>query len=218
MITAPNLSRLDWLQHGFGQRSSDYPSFITTLRQVHSSLVVEAKGIGGDRIADGDALVTGPEGPLVGVRTADCVPILLADRRTHATAAIHAGWRGTAENIVAATVTDMAGRFGTVPADVVAAVGPSIGACCYEVGPEVVHRFETWMPDMEQTQEPRKVNLRAINELQLRNVGVADIWVSADCTFCSPGYYSFRRERDEAGRMLSFVGRKNMGRSMPSGA
>jgi YfiH family protein len=208
MIIAPNLAEMEWLQHGFGQRASSYPSSITTLKQVHSCLVVEASAEGGDRIGEGDALVTDRGGMLVGIRTADCVPVLLADRRTMATAAIHAGWRGTAGSIVTETVKKMSAQFGTRAEDVAAAIGPSIGGCCYEVGSEVARQFGTWVPTLKQAEGPVKLDLRAINELQLRQAGVEDVWISGDCTFCSSEYYSFRREREEAGRMVSFIGRR----------
>ncbi len=88
-----------------------------------------------------------------------------------------------------------------------AAIGPSIGVCCYEVGPEVAHRFATWNSAMRQARGPVHLDLRAINEAQLRAAGVANIWKSGECTFCLPGkFYSFRREREHAGRMLSFIG------------
>jgi YfiH family protein len=136
------------------------------------------------------------------------VPVLLADQRTKATAAIHAGWRGTAVNIVTETVEKMSVQFGTRAEDITAAIGPSIGGCCYEVGSEVARQFGRWLPNLRQSEGPVKLNLRAINELQLRQAGVEDIWSSGDCTFCSPEYYSFRREREEAGRMISYIGRR----------
>jgi YfiH family protein len=92
-------------------------------------------------LLQGDALLTSQPGLLLAVQTADCVPILLADTARRAVAAIHAGWRGTLERVVAKTVGRMRLEFGTRPADIVAAIGPAIGRCCYEVGPEVAQAF-----------------------------------------------------------------------------
>ena len=209
MLKAPNLSRYDWLTHGFGLRDSVYPEPVTTLKQIHSGLVLEAVPPGGDRFSEGDALVTKAPGMLVGVRTADCVPILIADERTRAVAAVHAGWRGTAQNIVAAAVHALVTRFGSRAEDLHAAVGPSIGPCCYEVGVDVARRFDTGEPERDTAEGPRKIDLPGINERQLRDAGVADVWVAGECTYCESGrYYSFRREKEQAGRMMSFVGQR----------
>ena len=204
MVIAPNLASLEWLTHGFGERDSDYPAEIATLRQIHSCTVRDVSGLAGDRIAEGDALFTDRRRMLVGVRTADCVPVLLADTRTQKVAAVHAGWRGTAAEIATETLRVM----GSEPRDVVAAIGPSIGGCCYEVGVEVAHQFGTWVPELGQRETPVKVDLKAINRLQLEQAGVANIWVSPDCTFCLNQYHSYRRDRDDAGRLVSFIGRR----------
>jgi YfiH family protein len=139
------------------------------------------------------------------------VPILLVDTSTRVVAAIHAGWRGTAENIAAGAVRELAARWNTRPENLRAAIGPSIGVCCYAVGPEVANRFERWIP----VTTDRHLDLRAVNEMQLRAEGVADIWRSGECTFCMPDrFFSFRREREHAGRMLSFIGlQKHVGRT-----
>jgi hypothetical protein len=206
MLKAPNLSRYDWLTHGFGLRDSVYPERVTTLTQIHSALVLEAVPPGGDRFAEGDALVARTAGLVVGVRTADCVPILIVDERTRAVAGVHAGWRGTAQHIVQAAVRELTTRFGARAEDLHAAVGPSIGPCCYEVGPDVARHFGTAVG----TAERINIDLPGINECQLLDSGVGDVWVARECTFClAEKYFSFRREKDEAGRMISFVGWSN---------
>lgn len=114
------------------------------LRQFHSSMVrVLRRGSIGfhGRPGRGDALVTRTRGRLLMVQTADCVPILLADSRKRVVAAIHAGWRGTAARIVEKAVGDLQAHFGTRPQDIWAAIGPAIGLCCYEVGPDVAQEF-----------------------------------------------------------------------------
>ena len=207
MLQAPNLAKLRWLRHGFGLRNSQYPPGITTVRQIHSAQVVDAAGRSGDRIEDGDALISHTAGLAVGVRTADCVPILIADAKLRAIAAIHAGWRGTAGRIVAETLLHMNETFGSRPEDLVAAVGPCIGACCYEVGPDVARQFAAWCPELEQVSSKVRLDLAAMNATELRRRGVIDVWLAGECTFCYPDrYFSFRREKEAAGRMLSFGG------------
>jgi YfiH family protein len=205
MLTAPNLAELPWLLHGFGGRDSVYPAAVTTLRQIHSATVLEATEPGADRFAEGDALIARKPGLIVGVRTADCVPILIADARNHAVAAVHAGWRGTAAQIVVGAVSEMIARFGSRPEDLHAAIGPAIGVCCYEVGSDVLRQFGT---DARQFgTDSSHIDLASINERQLADTGVADIWQSRACTFCEGDrYYSYRREKEQAGRMLSFIG------------
>lgn len=94
-----------------------------------------------------DALATRTPGLLLGVQTADCVPILLADTRNRAVAAIHAGWRGTLARIAVKTLGRMRMEFGTRPRDVVAALGPAIGRCCYQVGSDVAKSFAAQFPN-----------------------------------------------------------------------
>jgi YfiH family protein len=207
MIQAPNFADLEWLDHGFGLRDSAMPVGIRTVKQIHSGIVLDAAQVA----EEGDALITDLAGISVGVKTADCVPILLVDPSIPAVAAIHAGWRGSAENIAAAAVRQMAARWKTRPENLRAAIGPSIGVCCYEVGAEVANRFERWIP----VTRNRHLDLPAVNERQLRDAGVADIWKSGECTFCATDrFFSFRREREKAGRMLSFIGlQKHVGRT-----
>jgi YfiH family protein len=207
VLRAPNLSAFDWLIHGFGLRDSAYPAPIATVKQIHSGLVVEVTWPGGDRIAEADAIVTRQPGMLVGVRTADCVPVLIVDERTRAVASIHAGWRGTAHNIVAAAVHELITRYGSRPRDLHAAIGPAIGPCCYEVGPDVARHFVEWCPDPERTNQPTRLDLPSVNERQLRAIGLVDIWQAEECTFCAAErFFSFRREKEQAGRMVSFIG------------
>jgi YfiH family protein len=225
MITAPNFTELEWVEHGFGLRRSPLPTGIRTAKQIHSNIVLHASaadGIESTATVEGDALISDRAEVHVGVRTADCVPILLVDPTVPVVAAIHAGWRGSAHNIAAATVEELIKGWNTRPEDLRAAIGPSIGVCCYEVGPDVARRFGMWMPELENAQSPVHLDLPAINALQLRAVGVSDIWISGECTFCiADRFFSFRRDRENAGRMVSFIGLsnhlpKNIGRTSQS--
>ncbi len=118
---------------------------LIALRQFHSDVISLAVAPC-EEAPKADALITATRGLLIGVQTADCVPILLADTRRRVVAAIHAGWRGTLARIVVKTLGRMQMEFGTRPRDVVAAVGPAIGQSCYEVGPEVAQAFSAQFP------------------------------------------------------------------------
>jgi polyphenol oxidase len=122
---------------------------LAPLRQIHSDVVHIAAGAIASRNEHppkGDALITREPGVLLVVQTADCVPILLADTKRRAVAAVHAGWRGTLARIGAKTIGRMQMEFGTRPEDVFAALGPGIGRCCYEVGPELAREFRGQFP------------------------------------------------------------------------
>jgi YfiH family protein len=197
------LDALPWLIHGFGTRLSDIPARfaeLATLKQIHSSSCVAAEGRSGI-LGEGDALLENLPGSVVAVKTADCIPVLLVDERSRAVAAVHAGWRGTAARIASGAVASMTERFGTRPEDVYAAIGPGIGKCCYEVGPEVAAQFGG--------QGRGHIDLAGANRRQLEESGVTPqrIYASNLCTMCrSEEFDSFRRDPKAAGRMYSFAG------------
>ncbi|HET6208386.1 MAG TPA: peptidoglycan editing factor PgeF [Terracidiphilus sp.] len=120
---------------------------LVTVRQIHSSvLVMTGRDFGPCRESSpckGDGLMTSEPGVLLGIQTADCIPVLVADRRRRVVAAFHAGWRGTVKRIVENGIGRMRMEFGSRPEDLVAAIGPGIGACCYAVGEEVLSEFES---------------------------------------------------------------------------
>jgi YfiH family protein len=197
------LDVLPWLVHGFGTRLADIPAQfaqLATLKQIHSSSCVTAEGRSGT-LGEGDALLENTPGSVVAVKTADCIPILLIDERLQAVAAVHAGWRGTAARIAAGAANAMRQRFGTRAADLHAAIGPGIGKCCYEVGPEVAAQFGG--------QGRAHVDLAGENRRQLEEIGVtpARIYASNLCTMCrGEEFHSFRRDKDASGRLHSFAG------------
>ena len=199
----PELDALPWLLHGFGTRLAHVPALygnLATLRQVHSTTCVAAAGRGGV-LGEGDALLENTPGSVVAVKTADCLPILLVDERHRAVAAVHAGWRGTAAGIAGCAVEAMRAQFGTLPENLHAAIGPGIGMCCYEVGPEVAAEFGR--------QGRAHVDLAAANRRQLMHAGVTSerIYASNLCTMCRAAeFYSFRRDKEAAGRLHSFAG------------
>src|SRR6202011_5799370 len=118
---------------------------MVSLHQIHSD-VVRRFDSPPARQSKGDAIATKTPGLLLGVRTADCAPVLVVDPQKRVVAAIHAGWRGTLQRIVTKAIGQMQMQFGCRPQDLLAAIGPAIGGCCYEVGAEVAAAFTTQFP------------------------------------------------------------------------
>jgi polyphenol oxidase len=165
-----------------------------------------------------DAQVTREPGVLLGVKTADCVPVLLADTRTGACAGVHAGWKGTLAEIARHALAKMREEFGTDARDVRAAVGPAARACCYEVGAEVIEAFGEKFPRAAELFTPTReghalVDLQRANREQLvaEGVPVGRIHTLPLCTICRPElFFSYRREKKlygRTGRLLSVIGR-----------
>jgi len=205
-------------------------SVLVGVRQVHSGIVrVVREGDGalegglqtpeGKAVLEGDGLMTDLPGVLLGVGTADCVPVLVVDVERRVVAALHAGWRGTVARIVERGVAMMETEYGSRVEDLVSAVGPSIGACCYTVGEAVRAEFEaefTYTAELFSTEHAgeMRLNLWEANRRQLVDAGVqeARIAVVGECTACvrdengALRYFSHRGEKGVAGRMLNVVG------------
>jgi polyphenol oxidase len=165
---------------------------------------------------DADAVVSGTPGHVLAVQVADCVPLLLGDPRTGAVAAIHAGWRGSAARISEACVQTMVEEFGVRPADLIAAVGPSIGECCYEVGPELSDAFRQSGATEDQLSRwfthpwagSLRLDLWAVNTDQLIAAGLQHtrIFRSCLCTRTHATVFdSYRAEGSNAGRMAALI-------------
>jgi len=207
---------------------------LVSLLQFHSDAISHFK-TAPTQPARGDASVTKTSGLLLAVQMADCVPILLVDPKNRAVAAVHAGWRGTLARIVEKAIGQMQMQFGSKAADLLAAIGPAIGGCCYEVGTEVATAFSgqfadaaeffdelrtgdepnplQWMNMMPPGHQPppKKVllDLRKANQAQLKAAGVPgkSIFVSDLCTGCRRDLlFSYRKEGAESGRMMAVIG------------
>lgn len=181
---------------------------VVQVRQVHGAAVVEARNAAG---READAVVARAADGLVavGVRVADCVPVLVASEETGDVVAIHAGWRGVAGGVVPEAVRALGGGR------LVAAIGPCIGACCFEVGRDVAERIELAVPGSRVVAarphaSPEKVyvDLRAAVRTQLERSGVnpARIEDVPGCTYHEPErFHSFRRDGAGSGRMLASI-------------
>jgi YfiH family protein len=205
------LEQFDWLAHGFGTKwSKSFGSCgnLATLHQIHSNVVVDAAGRSGC-LGEGDALVENTPGRLIAVKTADCLPVLIVDPARRAVAAVHAGWRGTLQNIVKSAIEMLAEKFSSRAEDLHVAIGPGIRKCCFEVGREVAARFVTFFPRMDNLSHKVHLDLMHVNSVQLRELGVLPgrIYGTELCTVCGgEGFCSYRREKNHAGRMLSVIG------------
>jgi len=160
----------------------------------------------------GDAVVVSRKGMIIGVQTADCLPILVYDAGSHVVAAVHAGWRGTAAAILRKTMRTMRDRFASSPSEILIAIGPGIRACCYEVGYEVmdaVRRATGEGKYFEKRGEKYFLDLPSANRYQALSDGVPgeNIWTSDECTYCLPDrYYSYRFAKGPTGRQGGFIG------------
>lgn len=186
-------------------------------RQTHTDIV---RLVDGSNAGEGllrpvepecDALVTNTPGIALCAFTADCTPILLWDRKTGAVGAVHAGWRGTVAGIAAKTVAAMTAYFGTRPEDVAAAIGPNIGACCFETGADVPQALRECLGiDAEAFIRPYGekflVDLKGANQKILENAGVAHVTLSTECTACRPDrYWSHRKVGLNRGSMAAII-------------
>jgi YfiH family protein len=165
-----------------------------------------------------DALATDAPRVLLGVQTADCVPVLLGDARSGACAAVHAGWRGTAAEILPAALARMRAEYGTRPADVCVAIGPAALGCCYEVGSDVIETFRARFGYADELLTPTRagharIDLQRANRRQLTGAGVSPARIHAAplCTICRDDlFFSYRRDKKlhgRTGRLLAVIGR-----------
>ena len=175
------------------------PENLVLTRQVHSDIVrtvtrEDARGLDHHLYPECDALITNDPGTALVIFTADCTPILLHDPVTGAVGAAHAGWRGTAADIAGKTVQAMIRNFGCESANIRAAIGPNIGFCCFETGPEVPEAMIAAFGDaagewIRPSGGKYYVNLKEINTYALRRAGVTKIEISQECTMCSPNRF-----------------------------
>jgi YfiH family protein len=174
---------------------------IAFTKQVHGDRVLNVQKP--DVYADTDALITDVPGLLLTIQVADCVPVFYYDPVRKAAGLAHAGWRGSALGIVAKTVRAMSESFGSRPEDVRACIGPSVGPCCYTVGPEVAGRFPA------EYLNGNKLDLWRFNYKSLISAGIQDEHVQANrlCTAChSDRFFSHRADGGMTGRMLGIIG------------
>lgn len=241
---AAGWEQIPHLVHGFSSRIDDQVAALSalsdvelplyTLKQVHGN---EVRVVGPDlsrtdKVNDDDHLIeerlsstleerpqadgmlSAEAGRLLGITTADCVPILMVAPQHRMVAALHAGWRGTAKDICGRVIQSLKTDWGVSPADLLVALGPSIDGCCYEVGRDIgedlaqkwgTHGRFAWQPNGD----TGFLDLRLVNRLRCEQLGVVPQRIQhvGPCTFCSGApLSSYRREGAQAGRQLSVIG------------
>jgi YfiH family protein len=204
-------------RHRFGAAVGLVDSEPAVLSQVHGSRVVRTGSTPTEPHprADGMLALRGDRSRVApAVRVADCVPVLLASRDGSALAALHAGWRGTAQRIVGGAVKQLAG-LGLRPAELIAAVGPSIGACCYEVDEKTAGAVAAASGAPTAALAPGgpsgrpMLDLGRANLLQLLEAGLgrSSVHIAPWCTACTPEwFYSYRRDGTATGRLMACIG------------
>ena len=198
---------------------------VVTLTQVHGAAACVIRR--GTPLPDGrpeaDVLVSGAPDVAIAVRAADCVPLLMADRVTGAVAAAHAGWRGTAARACVAALTALQSEFGSHPKDIVAAIGPCIRPCCYQVGPDLVDAFaaagheryliDRWFatpppPRGSHERSQLRLDVAGANRDQLILAGVPEGQIH-DVGLCTAMHLdvltSYRAEKENAGRIAGVI-------------
>jgi len=221
--TVPQLQKIPFLIHGFGTRAltesvlekkPELKNFtLVSLKQVHSDSIHYLDVPPFERLS-GDAFITGRPHVLLTIRTADCLPVFIVSEEFKTIAAVHCGWRGTCKGLVQKVVETLGHKFGIRPSSLVVALGPSVEQGCYEVGDDVKNGFK----DREaaarffKPSPPRKkkyfFDLKEMNRFQLLAAGVEDknIFSVNQCTVCDKKYFSYRRDKDETGRLINFIG------------
>ena len=231
-LTVSRFAAVPGLVHGFGGgrwSEADFLAFAkaqgmrpVVMRQFHSDTIrrLEAPP---DKKLEGDALLTNVPGLLLVIRTADCLPVLLVDEKNRAVAAVHCGWRGTEKRILEKAVRAMGEAYGSKPGEMMAALGPCIGAACYEVGPEVrdgflragfpesVFAIRGHVPEVPVPLLKLKylLDLRAANAWLLLERGLQKRHIfdpGPACSHCEPRLLSYRRNPHDPRRMYNFVG------------
>lgn len=194
------------------------PDRVLLVRQVHGAAVAVASR---ERSApwtrpEADVAVSDDPTSAPGVRVADCAPVLLADRRRGVVGAAHAGWRGTVRGAAPAAVRAMQESFGSNPVDLVAAIGPCLGACCGEVGPEVVSAFREaghsadslarWFAPGAGDRSYLDLPLANRDQLEAAGIPAAQIHVAGLCTKSFADlFHSYRAAKAHAGRMVGII-------------
>jgi len=187
---------------------------IITMKQVHGDHIVEVKDTNIKEAGEADGMVTEKANAFLSVLTADCVPILFVVPEKKLVAAVHAGWRGTVAGIAEKMIRQLEEKYGVAADEIEAALGPSIGSCCYEVKNDVTEPLrEKWGhlagSGIELRDGKSFVDLRRLNRAILEHAGVPaqQVFQVGPCTSCAKeDFFSYRRERKETGRQISFIG------------
>jgi YfiH family protein len=188
---------------------------VVTMKQVHGDRIIEVKDRALKEAGEADGMIAAEKGIFLGVLTADCVPILFSVPGDGKLAAVaHAGWRGTLAGIAAKMVNTLKEQYGVVPDSIAAALGPTIGPCCYEIGPDVsTPMVAKWggaaANSLRRADGKTFLDLKSLNRRILENAGIParQIFEIGPCTSCAAEeFFSYRRDGERTGRQMSVIG------------
>lgn len=189
----------------FGEVLGFSPEQLVHASQIHSGNVAIANQPGS--IPETDAVIATACGIMLSVKTADCVPVLFYEPEHHVVAAVHAGWKGMISNIIANTILLMKKKFICNPHGIIAALGPAIRTCCYEVGNDVAGHFSE--SEIEEHDGRKYLNLPLAVKYRIKACGIPEENIDdcQRCTFCEPErFFSYRRDGKDTGRIMSVIG------------
>jgi YfiH family protein len=208
---------------GFNLSFTPYRSFVASLLGVkldslifpiqrHTDRVSIIMNLDDKTSIEADAIITPLKGVMLGVLVADCAPILVCAPEKCVVAAVHAGWRGTASGILKRTLSLMRKEFNVSPEECIISIGPSIRWCCYEVDLDVLNAIEKETGTCIEYSKEREngkycLDIATANQIQSTSLGVKNIWIAQECTFCYPErFYSYRYYKGPTGRQGGFIG------------
>lgn len=198
--------------HFFGKSNFSIPNNenVFFLNQIHSDKVVNLDDYQCPSAElEGDAIITSKKDFYIGVKTADCVPILLASNDFSFVAAVHSGWRGTFNKIIQNVIEEILGRYKCSKNEILCAIGPSIGECCYEVGTSMINKFSKKFDldkdDFSVKEKKFYLNLAQINKKIINKAGVSNVELITDCTSCKKSFFSYRRDGSRSNNQISII-------------
>ena len=189
-------------------------------KQTHSDITLFVdKSYGGEgiikeqRFMEADGLITNEKNLAILIFFADCVPVLIADKRQNIIAAVHSGWKGTYKNIVGKALEKLISEHNCRPEDLLCAIGPCISVCHFEVSEDLFQEMTAmYGEDIGEKRNDKfylDLKLTVTKQMKAHGISANQIAVSEHCTVCDSDLYSFRREKEKAGRMAAFIARKN---------
>ena len=186
---------------------------IVTMQQMHGDRIIEVSDKKLKEAEAADGMVTGVGGVFLSVLTADCVPVLFSVPSRNLAAVVHAGWKGTLAGLSLKMIRYLKHRYGVEPTSMEVALGPSIGRCCYEIRTDVstplVERWGTLARQSLEVRDGREfLDLRSLNRSLVQEGGIPEeqIFVVGSCTSCTQDFFSYRRDGNQTGRQISFIG------------
>lgn len=212
MVKSNILSNYSQLVHFFGDKRQTNslfrlginPDNIINAEQIHRNKLAIIENVNDKLIKGVDGMITGKQ-IVLGIRTADCMPIFMYDHKKKIAAAIHAGWKGLSLGIIKNAITEMK-KLGSKPTELIISIGPHIRVCCYNTPMERVQKFDKSFGEKRGIKWYLDLAKIALFQLEESGIIKSSIEISQICTSCDRSYWSFRRDGEKCGRMLNIIG------------